>query len=719
MRASLIRELVQLQSRMKAHLFLLRLIVVALIAYAHHATAQDLPLTKMDEIRHLSVERADENLPVKVRGVITYFDRPSHIAFIQDETGGVYFSPKDTTLNSIDPQGSLVPGTEVEMTGLTIPGGFAPCIGLEIVATPYGPVDFPKPLYPVRSRLVDPKFDSQWIELEATVCDAEIVNRQLLLKIAFDGQQYEAVVTGDWTNKPVPEDLVNSDVRMRGVFGSVYNQQRQLVQMRVFIPSIEFISVIDSGYEQAFAQPSRAIPDVMKFNPKLLGRVRVQGTVLANFSSESIFVRGPGGAIQVQTLSPEPIKPGERVDIVGFPTPGDITPSLKDAVIRPDTSATTKPISLDPIDVQRGRLDGAHLHGELIRTEARVVDHFHRPYDSMIVLESVGGRFYARVPHGGEPLERSSWISLTGICILQPNIGAPNTIVDNAGSADLATQYSMSMIVRSDDDIVVLQLPSWWTPQRIATIAIVLGAILIAAVVWVIMLGQKVRVQTKVIETRIEKQRVAEERARIARELHDTLEQELVGITMQLDHAASRLTSAPVRAQESIDLARAMLRHSQAEARRSVWDLHAPSVSGDYLAKALDEMVAQLSLPDGPVIELSVDDGVSQLRGRFANHILRIAQEALTNAVKHARPTRISIKITSNGDDFRLSVSDDGCGFDIADRPSTADGHFGLSGMQERAGKVHGVLDLDSQPDAGTTLTLTVPIAATNSETLS
>ncbi len=670
-------------------------------------------LTSVAEIRQLSYEEAAKGLPVKVRGVIMYRDPWQFMNFLHDGSNGIYIEPVRMAPNEVD---TLHAGMLVEVTGRTMPGGFAPSIDIDAKYKVLANADFPTPLYPQRNMLIDPKFDSQWIEIEAAVTSMELDGLRLRLKLSIDGRIIDAFVSGDWKNRELPKDLINSDIRVRGVFGSLFNKQRQLYGMTLFVPNIDQIEVIDTGYARAFAQPPVPVTDVMGFKTRC-HRVRVKGVVLASIPGEGLFVRADSGAIRVHTLVETKLLIGQKVDVAGVPTTGGVRPFLQHAAVRAG-SIGNLPF---PVELDSSNVTDVKLHGELVRLEARVVDHFIRAYDSMIVLEGQGGNIHVRVPHGGPSLKASSWVAITGICMLEPLPGSvpPSAIVDPEAvpvsenpSSVVSANYSVNLIVRSEEDIKVLQLPSWWTAARVTSLIVILSLIALSTVMWGFLLRRKIREQTLLIESKVHREKIAEERARIAGELHDSLEQELVGITMQLDSAASRLDTSPDRARESLDRARAMLRHSQAETRRSVWDLRAPIVTGTELTETLEELASQMRQPDGPVITVSVAPGLGLMTGRSANHLFRIAQEAVTNSIKHSGATKINIDLREEDGSLRLNVADNGIGFDMACSPSIADGHFGVSGMRERAAKLQGTLQVDRGSDAGTAIMLSVPTPA-------
>jgi signal transduction histidine kinase/ligand-binding sensor domain-containing protein len=204
---------------------------------------------------------------------------------------------------------------------------------------------------------------------------------------------------------------------------------------------------------------------------------------------------------------------------------------------------------------------------------------------------------------------------------------------------------------------------------------------------------------------------VLEERGRLAREIHDTLAQGFVGISSQLDAVALTLNGHVDLARKHLDLARKMVRHSLTEARRSVMDLRASALEGHDLPSALSEAAHQWIA--GTTVQIRVDvEGESRpLPEETEQHLLRIAQEAVTNAVKHARASQVSIHLEMAGRKLSLRVADNGRGFEQDEAFSEVGGHFGLLGMRERAERLGGELRLHSELGHGTEVAVTVPIS--------
>jgi signal transduction histidine kinase/ligand-binding sensor domain-containing protein len=203
---------------------------------------------------------------------------------------------------------------------------------------------------------------------------------------------------------------------------------------------------------------------------------------------------------------------------------------------------------------------------------------------------------------------------------------------------------------------------------------------------------------------------VLAERARLAREIHDTLAQGFVGISSQLDAVSMCMPSDPEQARRFLDLARKMARHSLTEARRSVMDLRASVLEGQDLAAALQSGAAQWI--EGSNVELSVDVSGPEnpLSQDMEQHLLRIAQEAVTNVLKHAGARRIWVKLHLEARKIYLRIVDDGRGFEQKDVFSDLGGHFGLIGMRERAERLGGELHLKSRPGEGTQVEVMVPL---------
>src|SRR6185503_7130276 len=165
-----------------------------------------------------------------------------------------------------------------------------------------------------------------------------------------------------------------------------------------------------------------------------------------------------------------------------------------------------------------------------------------------------------------------------------------------------------------------------------------LAAVLVLAAAWAVY-------QLRLRQIRYRFSAVLDERARLAREIHDTLAQGFVGISSQLDAVAMCMPEETTPARKYLDLARRMARHSLTEARRSVMDLRASALEGQDLASALASGTRMWTAGSGVEVDFNVSGSPSPLPQDVEQHVLRIAQEAVTNVLKHAGANRIWVKL--------------------------------------------------------------------------
>jgi signal transduction histidine kinase len=200
---------------------------------------------------------------------------------------------------------------------------------------------------------------------------------------------------------------------------------------------------------------------------------------------------------------------------------------------------------------------------------------------------------------------------------------------------------------------------------------------------------------------------VIAERNRMARDVHDTLAQGLTGVIVQLeaadDAAAMGLDrEAAAHRSRAAELARAGLQ----EARRSVLALRPQALEHQDLATALNDLVSRMATGNSLLAEFRRRGAPRPLPLSCEEHLLRIGQEALTNALRHARPRRVALDLIFDSGEVRLEVRDDGHGFDPA---APGDGN-GLDGMRARAAAMGGRLTIESAADVGTTVVATLPL---------
>jgi signal transduction histidine kinase len=205
---------------------------------------------------------------------------------------------------------------------------------------------------------------------------------------------------------------------------------------------------------------------------------------------------------------------------------------------------------------------------------------------------------------------------------------------------------------------------------------------------------------------------VLAERTRIAREIHDNLAQEMSGISVQLEVVARTMPPGADAAMTYLDRARRQVRHGIAEARRYVWELRSPALENNDLPTALTETARRLTHETAIQAQVEVNGTFRPLAHTVEDNLLRIGQEAINNAVKHAQAQRIFVNLVFGTRRVQLIVRDDGCGFDNQAAGNEKGGHFGLIGMRERAEQMGGTLSIQSINGSGTEVVADVPISS-------
>jgi signal transduction histidine kinase len=225
----------------------------------------------------------------------------------------------------------------------------------------------------------------------------------------------------------------------------------------------------------------------------------------------------------------------------------------------------------------------------------------------------------------------------------------------------------------------------------------------IAAVALLVLLGLRIfAAQTK--------QRYAlvlAERTRVAREMHDTVIQGCVGVSTLLEAASTLPATAGARARELHDRARRQIRDTINEAREAVWDLRHESFDKG-MADTLRDFARQISAAEGIPVRTDITGTPAPLDTAAGRNLLLVAREAIRNAVLHARPHQVVVKLAFEPAEVRLEVCDDGAGF--TPEIPRENGHYGIVGMRERVEQMGGAFKLQSSPGQGTTVIASLPV---------
>lgn len=198
------------------------------------------------------------------------------------------------------------------------------------------------------------------------------------------------------------------------------------------------------------------------------------------------------------------------------------------------------------------------------------------------------------------------------------------------------------------------------------------------------------------------------ERNRLADEIHDSLEQGFTGLSLQLETTANFSTCTP-EVKNGLGVALNMVAFSRNEVRHAVQNLHSPMLDSADLETALKQIVAQIA-PSPSYATITTEGALRPLGSTIEHHLLRIAQEAITNAVKHASASRLEVLLAFGNSAVQLTIRDDGRGFEPEAVLNSGIGHFGLPSFRGRASKIGGTVEIISRPGAGTSIVVRVPL---------
>jgi signal transduction histidine kinase len=196
---------------------------------------------------------------------------------------------------------------------------------------------------------------------------------------------------------------------------------------------------------------------------------------------------------------------------------------------------------------------------------------------------------------------------------------------------------------------------------------------------------------------------ILSERNRLALELHDVVSQKLFSVMLTAEAAATQMDRDLVAARAQIERLRELAREALDELRALILGLRPPELERDGLEGALRKEVEMIGAVHGTNVELQIEPGFSIETGDREAALLRIAHEALHNAVRHARAEHVTVRVGGAGGGLVVEVTDDGIGFD-PDRPDLRSMHLGLTSMEERARELRGRLRIHSKPGTGTTV---------------
>ena len=436
------------------------------------AETPDLILTTAAAVRALSAEDAAKHYPVKLHGVVTFYDEALYSRFFQDETAGIYL----LELTNIPP---LLAGQEIEVTGLTGPGEFAPVVmptAIKVIGEGKMPAAVPVSL----EQLVSGREDSQLVEFSGNVRAVrfEKDTGYFLLDFVKSGERFTVYAK----QLPITQagDLVNSTVKVRGVSSTMFNHQRQLFGIRLLVPQADGLTIEKPASANPFDLPVQKINSLLQFAPggTFNDRVKVTGTVTCGEPGSAIFIQDQAAGLFCQTVLRDAVQPGDQVEVLGYPAKGEYTPILEDAIFRKvGTGAEPKAEAVDVNEI----LTGVH-DCRLVQLSATVLDRVQRGVNQFFLLQSSDFTFQAYLPQKSNndelaAIPNGSEVMVTGICLIERG--------NNWQAGEQWRAASFHLLLRTPKDVSVLNQPVTSKMPDTLWIAVVAGLIAVGSLLWV------------------------------------------------------------------------------------------------------------------------------------------------------------------------------------------------------------------------------------------
>lgn len=662
------------------------LLVLAFVMAVSGASGEELKSALA--VRSLDFEKADSGVPVDITGIVIFSDPPGTV-FIQDETAATFFQLK----GKVPPR----PGDVVRVRGRTFPGLYLPGIedtDFEIISRGELPAAVPVQFDELQSG----RFHYQRVMVEGIVRtivpDDEGTS---LMKITLGSRVIEVKVE----SLPSSEiQYIGAKVRVSGLAAGDLNHRRQLVRPFLRCAAWNEIEIIETA-AGADELPVVTPEEVMTFavDGQELKRVSLRGVVTGVFPGGNVYLRSNDAGIAVRILPGEAgIKRGDEVMLAGFPEMNRYTATLVDSVL---IKEPVKGAGLLPLRVSAAEFLNGNYDSELVSFDAELTDWYRSESGYRLALKSGVQLIPATAMEIDSNLARGSKVEVTGI-----------GVVAKAGRSGQyrSAPEQVTLRLRSVDDLRVMEAPDWWTPRRLANALAVVLVVVVAAFSWGFLLRRQVKNQTMALRSKIEYEAILEERQRIAREFHDTLEQDLAGLSLRLDAAGASAENE--RVSGFIKGSRGLVTRIQNETRSLVVDLRGNPGETASLLDALQGLVDSTVSGVGPELVLTAADVRESLvfPARVVHHLKMIAQESLTNAMKHSGATRVDINLQLESERLLLSIADNGSGFDFRSNTRGKEGHFGCMGMRERARKIDAEIEWNTSPSGGTAVEVRLPL---------
>ncbi|MCF3648348.1 ATP-binding protein [Synoicihabitans lomoniglobus] len=481
-------------------------------------------------VMELTPSEAAKTHPVQVDGVVTWSSDDAMQFFLQDSSGGIGVVRADAR------QQPPAVGAHVMVTGFTAQGDFAPVIRASLVKT-VGNLSLPRARQVTLEQAQTGVEEAQWVSMSGFVHDVRRDGGWARLDLSTSAGPLSARLPTDASLT----DLVGAVVELHGVCTAVADEDRKLRGIEMWVAGRDQIEVLDPGPQNVFALPFTPISELGRFNAasSLRRRIKVQGVIMHQSESGRIYMEETGASLLVHSRQRQPLRRGDRVEVVGFPGREGGRMVLRESTYRRIAEgASPPPVVID----EPGRLR-AELDGHLVRIEGHVLERFRADGEGRLWVQNGRAVFETHLENRTDrdvqmlPIEGSR-IAVTGVYEVE--------------FSDRARPLSFRLLVDETEQIEVLSAPQWWTRER----AIGAGTLLLVSVMltllWVRHLHGRVKVQSRELDDQMNRATRLEADLQRASRL-ESLGTMAGGVAQDFNELLDRMLSNIARVEESAD----------------------------------------------------------------------------------------------------------------------------------------------------------------------
>ena len=716
--------------------------VAIAVAAVMLATACAQPPARGDDLRSIAEVEALPETALVPRPMATLRGRiiaaNGAEATLEDDSGGIRIVGVDRVAveGSEDVARDLVPGDVVE-------------VHADVDAGPDGRILHPRRITRLGSEpLLTPRLcdvtaffegreSCRLVAVEGIVENAWHDRTDLLLEVQVAGRLFTAVVPAEVAAAiPEIEDsplvLVDAVVRVGGPATKDANARGEIVRPRIRVDRPAWFTIVEPAAGGLVFSQVAVPPDAIgRSRPQTLPghRIYTFGQVVHAEPRRRLFLQNGHHGIEVRLATggvgtETHFAPGDRVEVAGFVDRSGSVAFIRNASVRRiEAGPPPTPLLATPelILAANGRAATPEMvpapgdfQGCLVRCSGDLVQSQPAGDGGTLLVDSSGVVVSVEADAATfatlAPTPPRSRVRIDGVALVDR--------ASASGEGVTAAPQRLRLLLRSPDDFLVLNAPPWWTTARLMLLLGVTVAVLVAAVGWAVTLRRQLATQTQLLAREMRSRRDAalefeatlRERNRLAANLHDTLQQTIAGIGFQLDACGVGGAQPDAAAGRHLSVARRMVNHAATELQGSVWAMRSLPLDGKPFGDALTALVSRVCEGYDVLPTVHVDASLSTLPEFVAGNVLLIVQEAVHNALKHARPSWIEVRVADDTDAGPLTVrvEDDGTGFRVGAQPGPKEGHFGIQGMRERAERLGGRLIVRPRPGGGTIVEATV-----------